>query len=99
MEGYITYRDSDKAWEEEILFINVYKVERQDREIFQATFPPLNIVTGERKRGCTMAEILVRQCLAAKQKSANAKQKSAKQKTEMAKPKAKHLIYKQLISS
>ena len=40
-------------------------VNRQNGEklIFQATFLHLNIVTGERKRGCTMAEILVRrQC-------------------------------------
>ena len=34
----------------------------QDGEIFQATFPHRNIATGERKRECTMAEILVRKC-------------------------------------
>ena len=51
--------------------------------MFQATFLRLNIVTGERKRECTMAEILVRLCLAAKLKTVNARQKTvnAKQKT------------------
>ena len=53
--------------------------------MFQATFPHLNIVTGERKRGCTMAEILVRRqylahkqntALMAKQKTLNAEQKN-----------------------
>ena len=60
-----------------------YQAERGAGEMFQATFPPLNIVTGERKRGCTMAEILVRLCLAAKLKTVNARQKTvnAKQKT------------------
>ena len=65
-----------------LLFI---KSQDGDKVIFQATFLHLNIVTGERKRGCTMAEILVRrQCLAdkqntalmAKQKTLNAEQKN-----------------------
>ena len=64
-------------------------MERQDKEISQATFLPPNIVTGERKRECTMAEILVRQCLADKQKTVNAKQKTDmdKQKTDWDKQK------------
>ena len=73
---------------------------RQDGEIFQATFPPRNIVTGERKRECTMAEILVRQRLAPKQKTSNPKHKTsnAKQKTMNAKQKTSNAKQKREIA-
>ena len=69
----------------------------QDGEIFQATFPHRNIVTGERRRECTMAEILVRQRLAPKQKRSFAKQKTDSE-TEMAKPKTLDKQTEQLIN-